>query len=124
MHEFSICRNILDAVLQEADGFDKPPRRITKVFLTVGRVHQIIPDYLTFAWQTLTKGTLADGSAIDITVAQVRVRCRACGWEGGIDMPFFVCGSCKAARVDVLNGMEMSLDRLEADFDDEGNQDL
>ena len=118
MHEFSIGERIVEAVRTEVGRLNPPPVRVTRVRLTVGKLHQIIPDYLTFAFQTLTKETLAEGSELIVAESPVRGRCRACGWEGEIEVPFFSCGACKTTQIETTQGMELRLDGLEVELDE------
>ena len=122
MHEFSICRSIVTAALEEYAALDPPPRRLKGIRLVVGGMHQIIPDYLATAYELLTQDTPAAGSRLDLVVQPVIGRCKECDWEGEIVPPFFQCAACKVLAIDVIQGRELYLDCLEVE-DDEHERD-
>jgi hydrogenase nickel incorporation protein HypA/HybF len=115
MHEFSICRSIVAAVEEELSRLDPPPKRLAKVRVVVGRMHQIVPEYLVSAYQVLTRESPANGSGLEIAQVPVTGRCRACQWEGEIQLPVFRCGACGAFEVDLAGGKELYLDHLEVE---------
>ena len=55
MHELSICERIVEAVLGELSRLHPAPQRICKVRVVVGRLHQIVHEYLTFVYDLLTR---------------------------------------------------------------------
>jgi hydrogenase nickel incorporation protein HypA/HybF len=118
MHEFSICEGLVDAVLKEMEKLSPPPDRLVRVRVVMGRLHQIVPDYLAQAFEVLTRGTPAEGAAMEMETRPVVGRCRPCGWEGEIDPPFFRCGRCGALDLDMVKGKELFLDRMEVEYDD------
>jgi len=118
MHEFSICRNILAAVLEEYKALEPPAERLSRVRVVVGAMHQIVPDYLAHAYDILARDTVVAGSALDLQVQPVTGRCQSCKWEGEIQPPFFQCPSCDALTIEVLKGRELYLDCLEVDCDE------
>ena len=75
MHEFSICQSIVDTVVEEMEKLDPPPRRLVKTRVVVGELRQIVSECLQFAYESLTKGTPAEGSALDIVPATLTAKC-------------------------------------------------
>ena len=121
MREYSLCAGIVAAVVQEYERIDPPPARLKRVKVVAGSLHQIVPEYLVSAYELLSRETPAEGSEMDLVMAPIVCRCRACGWEGGIDPPFFQCGSCEKLDVDVVGGNELYLESLEVE-EDEGRE--
>ncbi len=113
MHEFSIGQRIVDAVLDELGRLDPPPVRLSKTHVVVGALHQIVPEQLISAYELLSEGTLLAGSSLELTLAPVVVRCRACRWQGSIDLPLFRCDACQSLGVDLIGGKELYLDHLQ-----------
>ena len=68
MHELSLTREIVAIVCQAANG-----RRVHKVSLEIGRLSCVAPDAITFCFEAVAQGTLADGAQLEI--------CRADGEE-------------------------------------------
>ena len=117
MHEFSICERIVEAVLGELADLQRPSARLCNARVVVGGLHQIVPDYLSFAYDVLTRDTAAEGSALQIRVTPVVARCRTCDWEGEIDLPIFRCAACQSLNLDMLRGKELYLEHLEVEDD-------
>jgi hydrogenase nickel incorporation protein HypA/HybF len=118
MHEFSICEGLVDAALREMDKLDPPPSRLLRVRVVMGRLHQIVPDYLEQAFEVLTRGTPAQGAKMEMETRPVVGRCNACGWEGDVEPPFFRCGACETFDLEVVKGKELYLDHMEVEYDD------
>ena len=118
MHEFSICEGLLDTVLAEMRKVNPPARRLLKTRIVVGAMRQVVPEYLAFAYESLTKGTPAEGSALDIVPAPVAAKCRNCGWQGESANPSFQCVKCQSYDLDIEGGTELYLESLEVEQDD------
>ena len=118
MHEFSICQSIVTTVLDEYEKISPAPLKIEKVGIVAGRLHQIIPDSLTFAWEILTKETPAEGSRLEITFQKVECSCNKCGQTGEIEYPVFICRYCGSGDVEVTKGKELLIENMEVKNDE------
>ncbi len=121
MHEFSICENLVHAVLQEISQQDQPPAKVLQVKVVIGRLRQVVPDYLEFAYQTLSQDTLLQGSILEIEQLPIRLKCRHCGAENGTDRPVFQCPRCGSRDLETVAGMELYLESIEVESNDESN---
>ena len=117
MHEFSICRSLVEAIIEEYEALDPPATRLKAARVISGGMHQIVPEYMQNAYQLLTQDSVVAGSVLDLQIQPVIGCCRQCGWQGKIIPPFFQCGACEALAIDVVQGQELYLDRLEVEFD-------
>ncbi len=108
MHEFSIASAIVDTAVRHAAG-----RRVTLVTVRCGRLRQVVPDSLEFAFAILSRETLCDGARLEQEVVPARLRCGACGDEFEIELPVFRCASCASADVAVLTGEELEVESIE-----------
>ena len=115
MHEFSIGQGIVQTVLAELAGRGLPPGALRAARIAVGAMHQIVPDTLVFAYESLTQNTPAAGSKLVLRPVPVTARCKACGWEGAIEVPLFLCGACQSGEIELITGMELNLESLEVD---------
>ncbi len=70
MHEWGITESIVEEVIREArkHGLDK----VDKVRLSLGNVIDLTPDSLEFCFQCLSKGTIAEEAALEITEGERR----------------------------------------------------
>ncbi len=116
VHELSICEGLLKVVLSEL-GRLSPDAKLIKVRVAVGALRQVVPESLTFAYETLSENTRAAGSTLEIVDIPITVRCRKCGWEGNIEQRLFYCGACRSPDVETLTGKELYLESMEIDED-------
>ncbi|MCE9614355.1 MAG: hydrogenase maturation nickel metallochaperone HypA [Lentisphaerae bacterium] len=115
MHEFAICQNIVAAAEVEYARVSPPPRRLLRLRVVAGGLHQIVPEYLTQAYVVLTSDSPLAGSALELAILPVKAQCRRCAWTGQIELPIFQCGACDSFEVDVIQGKELRLESLEVD---------
>jgi hydrogenase nickel incorporation protein HypA/HybF len=80
-----------------------------------------VPDYLTFAYDLLTRDTAAEGSEMEFVHAPVVGKCRNCGWSGDIELPIFRCGDCGVLDVELVGGKELYLEHLEVELYQDSN---
>jgi hydrogenase nickel incorporation protein HypA/HybF len=118
MHEFAIGETLVHAVLTELAAVEPPPARLLSARVVVGAMRQVVPDYLQFAYEVLTKETPAAGSTLCVEARPITARCQACDWQGELELGIFLCGACGAPNLTQLTGMELYLDRLEVEYDD------
>jgi len=115
MHELALCERIVEAALEAYAAIDPPPQRLKSVTVVAGGTYRIAPDHMAFVYEVLTRDTPLAGSAMHMRTDPVLAACGRCGWEGEIEWPLFVCGSCAAAGVTVVRGAELYLERLEVE---------
>jgi hydrogenase nickel incorporation protein HypA/HybF len=102
MHELSIA----DAILRIADTH-AGGRRIESVEVRIGRLRQVVPDALRFAFELL-----APGVALEIEEVPAAGVCRTCGAQS--ELPGFplACAACGSLDVELVRGEELLVDAL------------
>ena len=76
MHELAIAGSVVRIVCEHAGG-----RRVARVELKVGRLRQVVPSSLAFAFELVATGTEAEGAELVIEDVPVTGRCRGCATE-------------------------------------------
>jgi hydrogenase nickel incorporation protein HypA/HybF len=108
MHELAIAESIVAIATRHAgDG------RVTEVHVQVGRLRQVVPAALEFAFELCTQGTAAEGAALvleDIPVAGV---CRGCGAGSEPEGFPLACPACGSFDLEIVRGEELVVDSLE-----------
>lgn len=112
MHELGVANEVLAVVLSEAER--NAARKVTAVTLRIGVLRAIEPDHLSFLFDHLARGTLADGATLTILEDPVRVECPSCGavdarsigWE---------CPRCKGEGIAATGGDSLEIVSLEID---------
>jgi len=108
MHEFSIASAVVDTAVKHAAG-----RPVAVVSVRCGRLRQVVPDSLTFAFGLLSRETVCDGARLEIEDVPARLRCDGCAAEWEIELPAFRCPACARTDVTVLSGEELEVESIE-----------
>ena len=118
MHEYSVVSELISALLPKLEEHDG---RVSAVILVKGELRILSDMALKNAFELLACGTRLEGSELVIEPVEVRVRCRACDYEGVADhvreesfhfaIPILSCPTC-GAEVDVEAGRELYVDRV------------
>ncbi|NJD51245.1 MAG: hydrogenase maturation nickel metallochaperone HypA [Candidatus Methanoperedens sp.] len=118
MHEISIAGAIIDSVL---DAARKNNATIVKeVFLEIGELTALNPDQLKFIFETITKGTIAQGAIYNIRVIKPVINCTKCSYNGPIEffekmhffLPVIKCPRCDGMDVDIVDGRECCIKKI------------
>jgi hydrogenase nickel incorporation protein HypA/HybF len=118
MHEFSLCEGIVEGAQAELARIEGKSARLLATRIVVGALHSVVPDTLRFAYDVLVRETRLEGSRLEIREEPVTCECRDCSWNGCISPPFFVCGKCGSANLEVKTGKELYIESLEVDLDE------
>jgi hydrogenase nickel incorporation protein HypA/HybF len=108
MHELAIA----DAIVRIA-GVHARERRVTMVEVRIGRLRQVVPDSLEFAFGLSAEGTPVEGAQLDIVDVPARIACRWCGTESVITEFLLACPSCGSLDAAVVAGEELVVEAIE-----------
>ena len=73
MHEMPVTKALLDMALEHAEG-----RKITDVYLQVGKMSAIVPDSVEVFFEYLSEGTLAEGATLHFDMVPIEMTCLDC----------------------------------------------
>ncbi|MBD3391804.1 MAG: hydrogenase maturation nickel metallochaperone HypA [Chitinivibrionales bacterium] len=113
VHEFSIVESILDT-LGELAGKNRLAR-ITSVTLTIGRLRQVVPETLRFAFEAASKDTVAHGARLELEFVDIRARCTTCGAKFRVENNYYICGTCNGTSVELTSGDELIIQSVEGE---------
>lgn len=113
MHEISVIASLFDTLLAQAKAHNA--RAVTLVKLDVGALSGVVPELLESAFEMYKKGTIAERAVLVIERRPFRVRCRACGTVETREDFVFACPACRSADLEVVQGTELILERIEAE---------
>lgn len=116
MHELSLVAGLFDTL--EETAREHQARKITLVRLKVGQLAGVVPDLLESAFDTFKKGTIAGEARLEIEKVPARLRCRDCGGERLDEEGDFACLACGSRNVELLEGRELLVERIELEADD------
>ncbi|CAA9455663.1 MAG: hypothetical protein AVDCRST_MAG25-89 [uncultured Rubrobacteraceae bacterium] len=108
MHELSIAGYIVDVATRHAEG-----RRVTKVYLKLGHLRQVVPSALSFGFELVAMGTTVEGAGLEIEKIPAAGLCCACASETRLDNFPLRCGACGGFELQIIAGEELYVESLE-----------
>ena len=115
MHELSLVAGLFEIIEEKAQ--DEKACRVTAVTLRIGRLSGVVPELLKTAFDTFKKGTIASKAKLRVEMVPLKLRCRSCGEESLTDEPAFICSSCASPDLEIMEGQELTLQRMEIEKD-------
>jgi hydrogenase nickel incorporation protein HypA/HybF len=114
MHEMSLTVSIMDIIFEYArtSHFTK----VNAVKLSFGTLSGIEPMALEFAFEVLSKDTLAEGAKLEYDREPIIITCLDCGGDSAVEEFPSLCPLCKTQDVVLKAGME-DLRVVELDVD-------
>lgn len=109
MHELGITENIVSIAVAHARG-----AKVQRVSLEIGKLSAVMPEAIQFCFDICSQGTLVEGAQLEIIEVAGLARCRHCGTEIALEMPFGVC-TCGSTDLQILQGEELKLKELETE---------
>ena len=108
MHELAIAESIVGISGRHANG-----RRVTKVYLKVGHLRQIVPSALKFSFELVAQGTPIEGAELEMEEIPATGSCRGCGAESRLESFPLQCGVCGGYDLGIVEGEELYVESLE-----------
>jgi hydrogenase nickel incorporation protein HypA/HybF len=113
MHEVSIAQGLMKILEDETNKHDVS--RITRVHLRIGELSTCVPDALTFAFEVVSEGTVAQGAELKIEIVPAKGRCEKCDIEFHVDSTMFLCPQCGGIAAEIVSGKELDIAEIEAE---------
>jgi len=113
MHELSITQSIVDIACEHAR--QAGVQQVLAVTVEIGALAGVVPEAVSFCYESVTQGTLLEGVPLRIDWLEARGRCGACGHEQTIDNYFEICEKCGGIALDVFQGEELRIKELEVE---------
>jgi hydrogenase nickel incorporation protein HypA/HybF len=111
MHEMSICQGLINQVEKIAQ--EKGASRVDLIVLSIGPLAGVEPELLSRAYEVARAETVANDAELEIETGPVVVECRICGLTSEAQANRLLCASCGDWKVNLKQGDEMLLLRLE-----------
>jgi hydrogenase nickel incorporation protein HypA/HybF len=112
MHELGIMSSAMESVLQQAHA--RGAQRVHRIVLRIGALAGVEPESLRFAFDVVTRDTLAAGSTLEVDAVPARAYCATCAaeFDAGGDY-IFSCPRCGQLSGDLRQGRELELAQIE-----------
>ena len=108
MHELAMAGHVVDIAARHAGG-----RRVTKVYLTVGHLRQVVPSALLFSFDLVAQGTAIEGAELILEEVPAAGMCRRCGAESRLEAFPLLCAACGSSELELSQGEELYVESLE-----------
>lgn len=113
MHEMSLAEGIVQLIedASRREGF----KRVSAVFVEIGRLSSVEPEALAFCFGSATLGSVAEGARLEIIDIPGQGLCLQCGAEMEVENLYDPCPKCGGYGINVTGGTEMRVKELEVD---------
>jgi hydrogenase nickel incorporation protein HypA/HybF len=108
LHELAIADSVVQIASRHADG-----RQVTKVYLKVGDLRQVVPSALAFSFELVAQGTSVESAELEMEEIPVKGKCRECGVENQLTEFPLQCAACGSFDLEILQGEELYVESLE-----------
>ncbi len=112
MHEMSYVVRFVNQAIEEANK--ERASRVARLFVSVGEMTDVLPEYLHKYYPSAVKGTILEGSSLEVETVPVRVVCAGCGKEYHPDREHkYLCPFCSDGNGKVIAGRDVMLEKIE-----------
>ena len=115
MHELPIVKGILEAVIEYAT--ENHAAKVSKVVLTVGSLHDLIPEWVQKYFRFASSGTIAEEAIIVINKTPIICRCKACECNFVFHLSAQPeqqhCPECGSKDFVLVSGRELIIQKIE-----------
>ncbi|WP_169752328.1 hydrogenase maturation nickel metallochaperone HypA [Campylobacter mucosalis] len=111
MHELSIAQNLL--LLCEQNAQKQNASKITKIFIKIGRLSGVEPHYLESAFSVVKAQSVCDEAELTVHIQDVVIKCKKCLEQSTLSENEFICPKCGSNELEIVDGEDMYLMRLE-----------
>ena len=113
MHEMALCESILGILEEQAarQGYS----RVQRVRLGVGALSCVEPEALTFNFEVVTRGTLAEGAVLEIAHEPGQAWCLVCARTVEVQALLDACPLCGSHQTQVIGGDGLWIKEMEVE---------
>lgn len=111
MHEMSLAESIIQIVEEVAER--EQAKRVKSVSIEIGELSSVQTDSLTFCFDAVTKGSVAEGAVFTLIPVPGTGWCMKCCAEVRLKEALGECPVCGSHQVQITGGTEMRVKELE-----------
>ncbi|HEY5562903.1 MAG TPA: hydrogenase maturation nickel metallochaperone HypA [Clostridiaceae bacterium] len=111
MHELPVTQSIINICTEEAEK--NGVTKVEKINIVVGALSDIVPDSIYMYFELLVKGTILEGTILNIKKIKARILCKDCGFEEELSKRGFKCSSCNSENVKILGSSQLYIEDME-----------
>lgn len=111
MHEMSLAEGVLQLV--EDTARREAASRVKTVVLEIGQMSSVEPEALRFCFESVTRGSIAQGATLEIVCVPGAGWCMVCAETVEMSELFGACPKCGNYQVQAVSGTEMRVKEIE-----------
>jgi hydrogenase nickel incorporation protein HypA/HybF len=111
MHEMALAENVLEIVADTAHKHGAS--QVRAVRLAIGRLSHVEPEALRFAFEVVTRATLAQGARLEIHATEGSAWCMKCCDAVPLARLGDACPRCGSYQLQVTGGDDMRVQDIE-----------
>ena len=110
MHEYSICRKLIELASEHAEKH--AAAGVKQVVVSIGELALIDPRALAFAFHTLIPNSILAAAELKIDIISGHGRCRSCDKMQALAHRLHACIECGSYDIAVTQGTEIDLKQI------------
>lgn len=107
MHEFSICRALLQQLEELVSRHGASS--VQRVIVQLGPLSGVEPQLLSAAFVVARRDGCAQDAELVVELLPVRIRCMTCAVEAEATLDQLACAACGSSRTELTSGDELRL---------------
>lgn len=114
MHELPFTKGIYKSVMRKAESVNA--KHVNRVVLEIGVLHDFVPEFVQKYWDFISRGSIAEGSVVEIRWKNATVMCGKCHTQFEVDKETMNdprCPSCGFEYGTMLTGNELRIVGIE-----------
>ena len=111
MHEVGIIQNALQMAVTQAQAAGA--HRLHQLRLRVGVLSGVVPEALQFAFEVVSRGTIAEGGRLEVEAVPAACWCAGCQAEFVCEDLWYECPRCHQLSSDLRRGLELEVTSME-----------
>ena len=113
MHEMALTESIVEIAVEAARR--ENAGRVRTIFVDVGALSHVEPEALSFCFDAVSAGTIAEGATLEIARVPGAGWCMDCAKTVSLDERFGPCPTCGGFHVEMTAGDEMRVRSIEVE---------
>ena len=113
MHEMTIASGILDVAVAAAEK--EGAGKIVRVNVVAGELRGIVPMQLTFCFEMLAEGTIAEDACLNLEITPLRGRCQECAETFVLEQYHYQCPKCGSQDIQTEGGTELRVSDIDVE---------
>ncbi len=111
MHEMSLCEGMREILQQQAE--QQNYSTVKTVFLEIGKLSNVEPDAIRFAFSVVMRGSLAENATLEIIEVAGQAWCMQCQKNVVIEHRYDGCPLCESHQLQITDGEQMRIKELD-----------